>query len=256
MPERTEGALMTPPDSPAEPHTLGHLRAGESHTLVVEPHTLGHSLVVEIAGLRATLLRAGRLLLEAALVPTALLAVLLHVAGLPVALCSALGWCYLVVALRWFRSRHLPGTLLLCASMLSGRVALALITSSAFVYLLQPVVGSVVMAVLFLGSAALGRPVTMRLARDFVTLPAHVLARHGVRRMFTQVALLWGASRLVDAGMSIGFLHSGIDAGLLARGLFSPMLTVLTVGVCAAWGWRALRRDGVSLRLVPAAMAA
>lgn len=215
-------------------------------------HHLAEPLVIEIAGLRATLLKGGRLLLEAALIPTALLALLLHVAGLPWAMGAALGWVYLTVVVRWLRERHLPGTLLLCAGMLSGRVAAALATSSAFVYLLQPVLGSVLMAVLFMGSAMIGRPVTVRLARDFVHVPVHVLERHAVRRMFSEVALLWGASRLADAGMNLGFLHSGVNAGLLSRGVFSPMLTLVMVGVCTAWGWRALRRDGVSLRLVPA----
>lgn len=211
---------------------------------------VGEPVVVEIHGLRATLLRAARLLFEAALVPTALLALLLHYTNLPIALAGAVGWCYLTVAFRWYRNRHLPGTLLLCAGMFSGRAAVALATSSAFIYLLQPVVGSVVMALLFLGSAALGRPVTVRLARDFVTLPGHVLARRGVRRVFTKVALLWGASRVADAAMNISFLHWGLNAGLVSRGLLSPLLSVLTVALCTWFGWRALHRDGVKLRLV------
>jgi hypothetical protein len=213
-------------------------------------HGTSERVVVEIHGLRSTLLHGGRLLVEAALVPTALLALLLHSVGLVAALGAAVGWCYLTVAFRWYRSRHLPGTLLLCAGMFSGRAAVALVTSSAFIYLLQPVAGSVAMALLFLGSAALGRPVTVRLARDFISLPAEVLARRGVRRLFTQVALLWGASRVADAAMNVGFLHWGIDAGLLSRGLLSPLLTALTVGLCTWFGWRAMHRDGVTLKLI------
>lgn len=128
--------------------------------------------------------------------------------------------------------------------------------SSAFVYLVQPVIGSVCMAALFLGSAALGRPVTMRLARDFVVLPAHVLGRRRVRRMFRDVAVLWGASRLLDAGLNFAFLRLGVDAGLLARGLLSPLITLGAVAACTFWGWRSLRSDGIRLRLtrlVPAA---
>jgi hypothetical protein len=213
---------------------------------------LPQPLVIEIRGLRATLLRAGRLLVEAALVPTVLLAVLLHTAGLGWAMGAAMGWILLTVAFRWTRDRHLPGTLLLCAGMLSGRAAIALATSSAFIYLLQPVVGSVLMGFLFLGSACMGRPVTVRLARDFVHLPVHVLERRNVNRMFSEVALLWGASRVADAGMNLSFLHSSVDAGLMSRGLLSPVLTLATVAICAAWGVRALRRDGVSVKLVPA----
>ena len=199
-------------------------------------------VVIELGALRPALLRAARLFLETVLVPTALLFVLLHTVGLVAGLSAVLGWCVLTVAIRWISGRHLPGTLLLCAGMLCARATIALLLSSALVYLLQPVAGSIVMAALFLGSAAIGRPITMRLARDFVALPAHLFHHRGVRRMFTQVALLWGIGRVLDAGMSLGALHWGLDAGLLSRGVFSGVLTTITVAVCTVWGWRCLRR--------------
>jgi hypothetical protein len=206
------------------------------------------SLVIDLPPLGAAVLGAARLLTETVFVPTALLAVLLHVVGLLGGLAAAVGWCYLTVAVRWYAGRRMPGTLLLATGMLTGRACLAIATSSAFVYLLQPVLGSCCMAILFVGSALIGRPVTVRLARDFVAVPAQVLGRRRVRRMFRDVALLWGVSRLADAAMSLAFLHRGVESGLLARGLLSPVLTAITVLACASWGWRCLHRDGVRLR--------
>ncbi len=207
-------------------------------------------VVIELGALRPALLRAARLFLETVLVPTALLFVLLHTVGLVAGLSAVLGWCVLTVGVRWLSGRQLPGTLVLCAGMLCARATVALVLSSALVYLLQPVVGSIVMAALFLGSAAIGRPITMRLARDFVALPAHLFHHHGVRRMFTQVAQLWGIGRVRDAGMSLGVLHWGLDAGLLSRGVFSGLLSSVSIAVCAGWGWRCLRRmPDVTLRL-------
>jgi hypothetical protein len=136
----------------------------------------------------------------------------------------------------WISGRHLPGTLLLCAGMLCARAGVALALSSALVHVLHPVAGSLVMALLFLNSAALGRPITMRLARDFVALPAHLFHHRRVRRKVRSGGDRVGVGRLLDAGMSLGFLHWGADAGLLSRGVFSGLLTAITIVVCTGWG--------------------
>ncbi|GIF73397.1 hypothetical protein [Asanoa siamensis] len=198
--------------------------------------------VIEVGAIRPALVRAARLFAETVLVPTGLLYLILHTAGLLPALLSVLGWCALTVGIRFIAGRHLPGTLLVCAGALCARALVALALSSALVYFVQPVIASVFMAILFLGSALLGRPITMRLARDFVSLPVALQTHPGLRRVFIQTAALWGLGRLVDAGMSIGFLHMGLDFAVLSRGVFSSLLTVVMIGVCAAWGIRSLRR--------------
>jgi len=215
----------------------------------------GVHLVVEIAAVRPTVLRAIRLCAETVVIPTLLMAVLLRTSGLVAAVGSALGWCALSVAVRWVSERRLPGTLLLCAGVLSTRACVALATSSALIYMMQPVLGSCLMAALFLGSALFGRPITERLARDFVALPPEVLNRRGVRRLFSEVAVVWGLSRLADAGMNFGFLRWGIEQALLSRGLLSPLLTALTVLFCTWWGVRRFRREGIRLKVARAAVA-
>jgi hypothetical protein len=211
------------------------------------------NVVIELGRLRPQIVRGARMFVESVAVPTLLLFVLLHTAGLVWGLVAVIGWCALTIGVRWVGGHPLPGTLLLCAGMLCGRAGLALVLSSALVYVVQPVFGSVLMALLFLGSAAIGKPVTMRLARDFISLPAQLFHHKGMRRLFTQVAIVWGVSRVLDAGMSLGLLHVSLDLGLLSR-LFSGVLTVVTIGVCIAWGIRALRRmPGVTLRLRPVA---
>jgi hypothetical protein len=207
------------------------------------------TLVVDIPDVRPAVIGAVRLLIETAIVPTILLLTLMHTEGLAVALESTLGWLLLTVVARLVSRRRMPGTLFVCVGMMSGRAVVALATSSAVIYVIQPVVGSICMALLFLGSVLVGRPITQRLARDFVVIPAHVLGRRGVQRMFTQVSLLWGVSRLADVGMSLALLHLGVRTGIVSRGFFSPILSLLTVAISIVWGMRALRRDGVRLRL-------
>jgi len=216
-----------------------------------------HDLIIEVGHWRPALKRAGRLFAETVFVPTVLMFVFLNTLGLVAGLSAVLAWCVLTVSARWVSGRHMPGTLLVCVGSLCARATIALILSSAFAYLLQPVIASIFMAVLFLGSALLGRPITARLARDFIALPQALIQHQGMQRMFTQVAVLWGAGRLIDAAMSMGFLRFGVDFGLLSRGVFSGMLTILTIVACAAWGRRCVKRLGVTLRFgTPAAAAA
>ena len=198
--------------------------------------------VIELGAIRPALVRAARLFAETVLVPTGLLYLLLHTAGLLPALAAVIGWSVVTVTIRWVTGRHLPGTLLVCAGAMVARASVALALSSALVYFVQPVIASLFMAALFLGSALLGRPITRRLARDFVALPGHLHHHAGLQKVFVQTAALWGLGRLVDAGMSIGFLHLGLDAAVLSRGVLSGILTAVMVAVCAGWGIRKLRR--------------
>jgi intracellular septation protein A len=199
-----------------------------------------------------TIKTASRLALESMVVPYVLIFALLHTRGLSTALLSALGWSVLVLLLRWKQKGRLPGTLILTGGLLLARVGISLATGSAFIYLLQPIIGSVIMAAIFVGSSLLGRPLTLSLAKDFIDLPAHMLARPRVRRMFRNVGLFWGATRLIDAGVSFGFLHLSVDYGMLSRGLVSPVLLALSIGACVWLGRRGLASDNIRLARRPA----
>jgi hypothetical protein len=205
--------------------------------------------VIELGDLRPTLMRGGRLLLETAVVPTLVLYACMLTVGALTGLVAVLAWCAVTVAVRMATVRRVPGTLVLVLTMLAARAGIALALSSVYVFLLQPIAGSMLMAVLFIGSAVVGRPITMRLAQDFVRLPDRLVGDARVRRMFVQVSLLWGVSRLLDAGMSLGALHFGVAAGVFSRGLFSGLLTALSIGACGYFGWTRLHRiEGVRLR--------
>jgi len=207
-------------------------------------HVIEH--VIELGDLRPTVARGLRLLLETVIVPTLLLYCFMLTVGAFEGLLAVLGWCVLTVGVRMSTVRRVPGTLLLVLTMLVARTVIALALSSVYVFLLQPIAGSMLMAVLFIGSALVGRPITLRLAQDFVHLPEGLVGDHRVRRMFVQVSLLWGVSRMLDAAMSLGVLHFGVTAGVFSRGVFSGLLTALSIAVCAYFGWSRLQRiEGV-----------
>lgn len=199
-------------------------------------------LVIDRAFVRTSALRAGRLLLEAVVIPALLLYAAMATVGQVWGLISVLVWSALIVAVRLRTQSSVPRTLLMAVLMLVGRTSLSLALSSIYIYLLQPIAGSLLMALIFLGSAAIGKPITKHLAHDFIVLPQMLFHDKRAHRMFTQVCILWGASRLVDVAMSMGFLHLGERNAVLSRGLFSTSLTVLTVMICIAWGWSRLRR--------------
>ena len=202
--------------------------------------------VIEMGRLRPALLHGGRLLAETMVVPTLLLYACMQTVGQFAGLIAVLAWCVVSVSIRLATARRLPGTLLLVVTMRIARTGIALALSSVYVFLLQPVAGSALMAVLFIGSALIGRPITTRLAQDFVLLPGRLVADRRVRRMFVQVSVLWGLSRILDAGLSLGALHWGLEAGVFSRGVVSTLLTVLSIAACAYWGWSRLRRiEGV-----------
>jgi hypothetical protein len=204
-------------------------------------------MTMYLPALGPTVRTASRLVVESMVVPWLLVAVLLPTRGLVTALLSALGWSFCVLMVRWREKGRLPGTLMLTGGLLTARCLLSLATSSAFVYLLQPVIGSIVMALVFVGSSLAGKPLTLSLAKDFMDLPAHLIDRPRVRRMFRNVGLFWGATRLLDAGISFGFLHLSVNYGMLSRALISPLLLALSVGVCFVLGRRGLASDNIRL---------
>jgi len=209
---------------------------------------LEHTITIDRIG--GVVLRALLMLAESVLVPTAILYGCMRTVGTAAGLAGVLAWCGATMLVRLLVGKRVPSTMLLVVGILVARTVIALACSSVWLYLLQPVAASVLMAVVFVGSALIGRPVTQRLAQDFVRLPERLLADRRMRRVFVEVALLWGLSRAVDAAIGLDSLRWGAGTGVLVRGLLSTGLTALSIGVCIAWGWRRVRAiPGVRFRI-------
>jgi intracellular septation protein A len=177
-------------------------------------------------------------LLEATLIPLGLFYAGLQLFGLWAALLAALVWSYTALLRRLLTRRRVPGMLTLAIVGLTARTAMALATGSAFLYFLQPTMGTGLVAGVFLGSVLLGRPLAQRLAADFLLLPEALLARHGMRRFFQRVSLLWAAVFLANAGISLWLLISqSLATFLWSRTVASLALTGLAV-VASTWWFR------------------
>lgn len=181
--------------------------------------------------------------------PFALFYLVLVTAGFRGALIAALAWTYLAVGRRLLRRERPAATVLLGMGMLSVRTAISFATGSAFVYFVQPTLGTALVALVFLASAALRRPLTERLARDFCPLDPEVMARPAVRRFFVRISLLWGSVMLVNAGFVMWLLvTSSVKAFVVERTAVSWGLTIAAVVLSAGWFVRTMRRNGITVR--------
>src|SRR5262245_11343148 len=170
--------------------------------------------------------------LEATLIPLALFYGGLRLLGLWGALLAALIWSYTSLVRRLVTRRRVPGILVLGIIGLTARTVLALVTGSAFLYFLQPTLGTGLVASVFVGSALLGRPLAMRLATDFMPLPDTLLAHAGVRRFFLRISLLWAGVFLANAGISLWLLVSqSLATFLWTRTVTSLVLTAVAVAI-------------------------
>ena len=177
-------------------------------------------------------------ILETTLIPLALFYGGLRLVGLWGALIAALLWSYSSLLRRLLMRRRVPGMLLLGIVGLTARTGLALATGSAFLYFLQPTLGTGLVATIFIGSTVLGRPLAMKLANDFMPLPESLLAHAGVRRFFHRISLLWAGVFLANAGISLWLLVSqSLATFLWTRTLASAVLTVGAVAI-STWAFR------------------
>jgi hypothetical protein len=189
-------------------------------------------------------------LLDGTLVPFACFYALLLASGLRSAVLAGLGWCWFGVVARLVRRQRLPGMLVLSTLVLTARSVATLLTGSAFVYFAQPTVATALLALAFLVSACWRRTLAERLAHDFCPLDADLLARPFVRRFFLRVSLLWAVVLLANATMVMWLLlRSSLGAFVLERAAVSAVLTVGGIALSVLWFARALKAEGVAIRV-------
>ncbi|MDX6216938.1 MAG: hypothetical protein QOG99_2522, partial [Frankiales bacterium] len=181
---------------------------------------------IEMPPLRSMVGRISGQVVEATLIPAAIFWGMLHLTGLVSALFAGLAWCYLMIARRWLKGGALPAVLLVAALLFTTRTGVALAFHSTFVYLLTPTINAFVLAVAFVGSAVVGRPLTARFARDFVGLPTHITALVKVHRALRNLCVVWAVVNVVNGWVALQLLVANhYDAVMLARSVLTPALT-------------------------------
>ncbi len=196
----------------------------------------------EIPRLTALARHALPRVIESMVAPVVVFYAGLFALGLDGALVTAVTWVYGGIVVRLIRRRPVPGTMLLAALGVTARAAMAAVTGSAVVYFLQPTLGTMLVAMAFLGSVPLRRPLAAKVATDLVPLPDAFLAHHRVYRFFLRISLLWALVFTLNTGLSLWLLFSQSIATFLWIRTVAVALLGATAVVISVWSFRRCAR--------------
>ena len=206
----------------------------------------GHQQHLDLPSPRAAIRHAVPVVLEAVVGPLALFYVVLLAAGFRGALIAALAWSYVALVRRLMRGERISTLLFLGTALLTARTIVSFITGSAFLYFAQPTLGTVVIALVLVGSAVIGRPFTQRFAHDFCPIDPELLARPRVRQFFIRISLLWATVLMLNAGIVLWLLlSSSLKAFVLERTAVTWSLTAVAIFFSITRFIAAMRRDGI-----------
>ena len=119
------------------------------------------------------------------------------------------------------------------------QAAVALVAHSTTVYLAQPVVFSALLALVYIGSVVVGRPLIGVFASAWYPFPRWFRESAPFRREFGMQTLVWAAFCLLRASLRlVALLHSGVGGFVVV----SLVTGVPPYVVLVAWGiWHARR---------------
>jgi hypothetical protein len=147
---------------------------------------------------------------------------------------------------------------MLAVLALTLRTVVAVASGSAFIYFLQPILGTTVVAGIFLYSIFSGRPLVGRMAIDFCPIAPDVAARPGVVRLFTGLTALWAAVNLASALTTLALLVTlPLAPFVITKTITSLSITIFGIVLTVVWCLRTAHREGlVPARAVTAVLAA
>jgi Protein of unknown function (DUF3159) len=200
------------------------------------------SVALDLPPLRTMAWKALPRLIEGAVIPTLLFLTLFHFGGRWAAIMGALCWSVLVIGTRLALRRPVPTLALIGVAALALRTALAFAAKSSVVYFLQPTFGTATVGICLILSAMAGRPLVLRLARDFCPLPDDVMTHGHLRRFFLGISVLWGVVQLLNASLTLWLLLSqSLGTFVVLRTTMAHSLTATAIAITVLWFRRVTR---------------
>jgi intracellular septation protein A len=237
---------------------LGHLgalaraaivRAGPCVPVIDESWTMEPS---KFSVVRAVARRLVPHLIEATLIPTSLVYLGLATVGLRWGLAAALAWSWVAVGRRLIGHEQVPGLVLLTWMGITVRTATFLFNGSAFVFFVQPILGTLLTAMVMLGSIALGRPLIGRFAQDFCPMANELGDRPAVVTLFRRLTYLWAGVNIMIAIVNFTLLATVpveifVGTKTVSAWVFSCTGVALTVSAAVGCA----RREGLRTAVSP-----
>lgn len=201
---------------------------------------------VTIPTLRFLGRRAIPQIIEGVVIPVGLFLLTMKFWGVPPAIVIALGWETVAMGRRLHDGRRVPGFMIVGALMLVTRSAFALATGSTFVYFAQPILGAALVAMAFLLSVIIGRPLARRFAADYCVIPAHVHDDERVHSFMVRCSIMWAVVGFANTAITVWLLLSQSTATyVMIKTPLSVLVTVGTIAASVVWFRHSMNRFGL-----------
>jgi uncharacterized membrane protein len=180
------------------------------------------------------------------LIPSVLFYVSLQAWNVWAALISALLWCYGLVGWRVVTGRRTSALLWLAALGLTAKTVFAFASGSTLLYVLQPVLSDLLMAVVFAASLWGARPVVSRLAGDFYPMDDDLHARPRIRTLFRRLTMMWAAIWGCKAGLALWWMDAiSVNSYLGVKNLVVPVAAISGATISVLLSARVARHEGL-----------
>jgi intracellular septation protein A len=234
------GEVLAAQPAPPAPSASWMLVCGGHHDESATPRPT----VAKLPLLCAVARRGLPNLIESTIIPALMFFVFVKVLNAPIAMAAVLVWAYAAILRRVLLGSRIPAILVLATLGLTVRTLVGLVSGSTFAYFIQPVATTVALAVVFLGSVVIGRPVIARLAHDFCPIAPEVAGRPAVLRLFGGLTVLWAGVHVVTAAITFGMLVSMPVATFVAfKTVACLAVTVGAIVVTILWALRIVRSE-------------
>ena len=162
--------------------------------------------------------------------------VLLEFATATVAIAGALAWILGATIWRLVTRRQVSALTILSVTRLGVRSAIAMLLGSTFVYFVQGSIGGFCLAIAWLVSVAIDRPLARRFAEDFTELEPHTLDHPRVHLALRRISLLMGVVGLAHAALGLWLLLT-LTAGtyVVVNAVLSIAIPATALAVSIAW---------------------